>query len=420
MFLQLLTKIRRIEPWHRTLYVMFVVQLSAAIGFSTIFPFLPLYVQSLDSSLGLSVEFLAGLVFSAQAATMMIASPVWGAFADRHGRKLMVQRATFGGAVLVALMGFVTSAEQLIILRAIQGVVTGVVSAVNALVAASAPRERTGYAMGVIQVGLGSGVALGPLIGGVLADAFGYRMAFVITGLLLLVAGLLVSVGVEEQLSADIRQEHRQRSFVADWRNILTATGVPQTYGLTFISTLCRVMLIPIAPLFILTLLPESASVNTFTGLVIGVSAGAGTVAAIFLGRLGDRVGHQKILTLSALAAGLLFLPQTLVTSAWQLLLLQSLSGAAAGGMLPTLGALLARYTRPGDEGSAYGIENSLRAASRAVAPLIGAAIATWFSLRLTFAATGILFLVVAGLALWILPKSHSIGEVITNIDTSG
>lgn len=413
MFLQLLTKVRQIEPWHRTLYIMFGVQLAAAIGFSTIFPFLPLYVRSLDSSLGLSVEILAGLVFSAQAATMMVASPLWGALADRHGRKLMVQRATFGGAVLVALMGFVTSAEQLIVLRAIQGGVTGVISAVNALVAAAAPRERSGYAMGVVQVGLGSGVALGPLIGGVLADAFGYRMAFVMTGLLLFMAGLLVSVGVEEKLSTVSQQQHRQRSFMADWRDILTASGVPQTYSLTFLSTLCRVMLIPIAPLFILTLLPESASVNTFTGLVIGVSAGAGTVAAIFLGRLGDRVGHQKILILSALVAGLLFLPQTLVTSAWQLLLLQTMSGAAAGGMLPTLGALLAGYTRPGDEGSAYGIENSLRSASQAVAPLVGAAIATWFSLRLTFAATGVLFLVVAGLARWLLPKSHSKGEVI-------
>lgn len=413
MFLQLLTKVRQIEPWHRTLYIMFGVQLAAAIGFSTIFPFLPLYVRSLDSSLGLSVEILAGLVFSAQAATMMVASPLWGALADRHGRKLMVQRATFGGAVLVALMGFVTSAEQLIVLRAIQGGVTGVISAVNALVAAAAPRERSGYAMGVVQVGLGSGVALGPLIGGVLADAFGYRMAFVMTGLLLFMAGLLVSVGVEEKLSTVSQQQHRQRSFMADWRDILTASGVPQTYSLTFLSTLCRVMLIPIAPLFILTLLPESASVNTFTGLVIGVSAGAGTVAAIFLGRLGDRVGHQKILILSALVAGLLFLPQMLVTSAWQLLLLQTMSGAAAGGMLPTLGALLAGYTRPGDEGSAYGIENSLRSASQAVAPLVGAAIATWFSLRLTFAATGVLFLVVAGLARWLLPKSHSKGEVI-------
>jgi DHA1 family multidrug resistance protein-like MFS transporter len=124
-------------------------------------------------------------------------------------------------------------------------------------------------------------------------------------------------------------------------------------------------------------------------------------------------VGHQKILILSALVAGLLFLPQMLVTSAWQLLLLQTMSGAAAGGMLPTLGALLAGYTRPGDEGSAYGIENSLRSASQAVAPLVGAAIATWFSLRLTFAATGVLFLVVAGLARWLLPKSHSKGEVI-------
>ena len=91
-------------PWQRTLYIMFVAQLMTAIGFSSIFPFFPLYVKQLGSSTGLSLELLAGLVFSSQAFTMMIASPIWGALADRYGRKLMVERAMFGGSVILLLM----------------------------------------------------------------------------------------------------------------------------------------------------------------------------------------------------------------------------------------------------------------------------------------------------------------------------
>ncbi len=60
-----------------------------AVGFSLVFPFLPLYVKDLGSVTGLSVEMMAGLVIAVQGFTMMLASPLWGAVADRYGRKLM-------------------------------------------------------------------------------------------------------------------------------------------------------------------------------------------------------------------------------------------------------------------------------------------------------------------------------------------
>ena len=71
----------------------------------------------------------------------------------------------FGGAFILLLMAFVQTAEQLVGLRAIQGLITGTVAAANALVAAVVPRQRSGYAMGLLQVGTGCGVALGPMIG---------------------------------------------------------------------------------------------------------------------------------------------------------------------------------------------------------------------------------------------------------------
>jgi DHA1 family multidrug resistance protein-like MFS transporter len=271
------------------------------------------------------------------------------------------------------------------------------------------PRQRLGYAMGVLQVGMAGGIAFGPLLGGFLADAFGYQMAFVSTGLLLFVAGVLVSVGVEEKsLGPAPTAGKSSAGLMADWRTILAAPGVGLTYSLNFLTGLGRMMFVPILPLFVLSLLPEGASINTFTGLVIGISAATGTLTAIYLGRLGDRRGQRQILAACASVAGLLFIPQMLVGAGWQLLLLQALTGAAAGGIMPALAALLAHYTQPGEEGRVYGMENSLRAASRAVAPMAGAAIAAWFGVRLTFAATGLLFWLVAGLALYLLPPTRS------------
>ena len=168
--------------WRRNLYVLFMVQVLSVAGFSLVFPFLPLYVAELGVATKGSVAFWSGLVFSAQAVTMMVSSPIWGAVADRYGRKPMLVRATLGGAVMVVLMGFAQSAEQLVLIRIVQGMLTGVVSATSALVAATVPKEKSGESLGLIQTGIWVGVAVGPLIGGLVSVALGYRASFWITG----------------------------------------------------------------------------------------------------------------------------------------------------------------------------------------------------------------------------------------------
>ena len=161
--------------WKRSFYIILVAQMFTSMGFSPIFPFLPFYIKELDTALGLGTEVLSGLVFSSQALAMALVSPLWGAIADRYGKKPMVVRAMIGGAVTVFLMGFVKTAEQLIFLRICQGLLSGVISATSALTASFAPREKSGYVMGSLQVAVWSGVATGPFIGGILADISGIR-----------------------------------------------------------------------------------------------------------------------------------------------------------------------------------------------------------------------------------------------------
>jgi MFS transporter, DHA1 family, multidrug resistance protein len=395
--------------WQKTLYIMFFAQLMTAVGFSSIFPFLPLYVQELGSSSGLSIELLSGLVFSGQAFTMMLAAPFWGSLADRYGRKLMVERALFGGAVILFLMAFVRSAEELVILRALQGLITGTVAAANALVAAQAPRERAGYAMGMLTVSMGGGIALGPLIGGVIADVFSYSTAFYVTGLLLFLAGVIVFFGIQETFERPVKTTGKQRAFFASWWHILTAKGVNIAYLLRFMGQLASNLILPVAPLFILSLMADPASVNTMTGMVVGISSATTTASAIYMGQLGDRIGHRRIIIFCAIAACILYLIQWQVATALQLLVLQAFVGVAVGGIVPSISALLARFTYPGQEGAVFGLDNSITSGARSVAPMIGAAVAHTANLRATFLAAGILYLALAIVAFRKLPASETI-----------
>lgn len=384
---------------------MAFAQMVSMIGFSSIFPFLPLYVSSLGTVSALPVELCAGLVFSGQAFSMMIAAPIWGTLSDRWGRKLMVERAMFGGAVVLAMMAFVRSAEELVALRILQGLITGVMGAGNALVAGIAPRGRTGYAMGLLQVAMGLGLGLGPMIGGLVADVYGYRAAFVITAALLAIAGVVVLWGVDEQFVAVESGRRTSIDFLGAWKRVLACQGVLLIYALRFVNQMGRIIFIPILPLFILSLIDNPARINSFTGFVIGLSSAATAFFSIYLGRLGDRAGHRRTVVIGMLGAAFLLFLQSLVGAGWQLLVLQMFYGMAMGGIVPGISAMLAITTRPGDEGAVYGLDSSITSGARVFGPLLGVAIAAWLGPRAVFGAAALLYLLAGLLAIRGLPK---------------
>lgn len=406
---------KSVERWQRTLYIIFVVQLISALGFSSSFPFLSFYVEELNSHSGLSDDLLIGLAFSSQAFTMMLAAPLWGMMADRRGRKLMVMRAAFGAAIVVTLMGFVRSAEELIFLRGLQGLVTGVAPATMALVASIAPRERSGYAMGLQQMALWAGISLGPLMGGVIADTFGYQVTYMVTGGLLVSAGLLVWIGVDEEFTPPVLDPNAllpRENLFQQWRSVIRVPGVKSTFGVGSMNWMVRSMLSPFTPLLVAALLVNSEQVATITGLIVGAAALSTTISAYFMGRLSDKIGHRNILIGGTVAAAMLYLPQFMVNNVWQLGILQVLTGIAIGAIMPTISALLAGFTPHGTEGKVYGLQSSLTSGSRTIAPILGSIAVAFLGLRGVFLLAGIIFIFIAAIAIRHLPNlPHETGS---------
>src|SRR5256886_13054905 len=103
-----------------------------------------------------------------------------------------------GGAITVGIMYFAQTPAELVVLRLLQGATSGTVAAATALVAAETPRNRVGWALGIVTSAVALGSAVGPVVGGLAASAFGLRLVFLGGGVLLMIAMLPVLIVVRE------------------------------------------------------------------------------------------------------------------------------------------------------------------------------------------------------------------------------
>ncbi len=383
------------QRWQRNLAATVISQLLSMTAWSFFFPFIPLYLQTLGVRGDDAAAQWAGVIAAAAALSMAIFQPIWGSQADRVGRKPMLLRAMLGLGVVTLLMGFAASPEQLLVLRFIQGAVSGTNSASNALVASCTPRHRLGFALGLNQVAMFVGSSVGPLGGGLIANAFGYRASFYVAAVFILLGTAIVAVVIQEDFKRPALQV-AGASFRKEIRSLLGSTTVSMAIVVIFLIQFGATIVTPILSLFIVQL-NGSENAAVVAGVVLASTGGASAVSALVLGRMSDRTGHVRVLTICLLGAALCYFPQAAVGQVWQLMLLQVLVGLFLGGLMPTANVLLASAVAPSQRGVAFGLTAAATSVASAAAPLSGAAIATLAGMRVVFVATGLLYAIGCG-----------------------
>ncbi|MCL5263592.1 MAG: MFS transporter [Chloroflexi bacterium] len=379
-----------LEKWQRNLIVLWFAQLMAMVGYSFVFPFIPLYVQTLGVHGATAAAQWSGVIEAVSAVAMAIAQPIWGNMADRLGRKPMVVRSILGNAIAIILMAFATSPEQLVALRFIQGAVTGTIAASNALVSTTTPKHRLAFALGVLPVAVFAGSSMGPLVGGIIADTFGYKTTFVIAGLMLLLDTLLVAGLVSEDFTRPQPGTQQRGAWAETW-SLMTMAVMPILIGVIFLIQLGGLIVAPVLPLYVADL-HGSENAATVAGVILAATGVTSAISAVGVGRISDRVGHSLVLTVCLLGAAIIYFPQSFVQETWQLFALRLVLGIFLGGLMPSAYALLAGLVAPARRAAAFGLCATAFALANAIGPLSGAGVATQWGMRSVFLTAGTLF----------------------------
>ncbi|WP_072008744.1 multidrug efflux MFS transporter [Pantoea agglomerans] len=384
---------RTIEPWKINLISVWFGCFFTGLAISQIIPFLPLYLEQLGITGGESLSLWSGLTFSITFVVSAAVAPLWGSLADRKGRKLMLLRAAFGMGVVILLQAFVTEAWQLLLLRALMGLTSGYIPNAMALVAAQVPRERSGWALSCVSTGQIGGVILGPMLGGLLADWVGLRTVFIVTAALLMVSFLVTLFLIKETGYTPVSKKEKLSG-----REVFRSLDNPKLMLCLFFTTMviqmCNGSVNPILTLFVRELAPTAENIAFLSGVIAALPGVSALLAAPRLGRLGDRIGTQRILLATMVISLLLFIAMSFVNSTTQLGVLRFLLGFADGAMMPAVQTLLVRHSRDNITGRIFGYNQSFMYLGNVAGPLLGAAVSAVAGFRWVFFATAVVVLI--------------------------
>lgn len=381
------------ESWRVNLISVWFGCFFTGLAISQILPFLPLYISQLGVTSHEALSMWSGLTFSVTFLISAIVSPMWGSLADRKGRKLMLLRASLGMAIAILLQAFATNVWQLFLLRGVMGLTSGYIPNAMALVASQVPRERSGWALSTLSTAQISGVIGGPLMGGFIADHVGLRAVFCITAALLVVSFLVTLFLIKEGVRPTIKKSERL-SGKAVFASLSHPALVISLFFTTMVIQLCNGSIGPILALFIKSMVPDSSNIAFLSGLIASVPGISALISAPRLGKLGDRIGTERILMATLIFAVVLFFAMSWVTTPLQLGVLRFLLGFADGAMLPAVQTLLVKYSSDQITGRIFGYNQSFMYLGNVAGPLMGATVSAMAGFRWVFIATASIVLI--------------------------
>lgn len=345
------------------LLVLVIVFINFA-GFSLIIPLLPFYGEQLGAS-----PVQVTLLFAAYSFGGIFGEIWWGRSSDRHGRKRILMFTTALAALTYVAFAFVSDYWLALAIRVLTGFFSGTVGVCQSYIADVTRPEERARSIGLLGAALNLGFAVGPAMGGLLADPAagmaGFRLPILVSAAIAGLAAIWSAfVLVETHAPGSARP-------LPDWGQALRFVG---THALL-------VRLFAIAAIGIGAFASMEAVFGLWTahnfgwsthevGLTfIAVGATGFLVQILLIGAANRRFGEARVIVggLTVLAASMLLQPIIRDPVAAVVLMATLMGGHSIA--FPTAGALISRSIGGEIQGSINGLLMASNALARIVTP---------------------------------------------------
>jgi MFS family permease len=375
------------DPRRSLLSVPFAAVTAATFVFFTyvgvLVPLVPTYIE--DELRG--GELGVGLAIASFAGVAIAVRPLIGRLIARYGRRAVM----IGGALLAAasgsLYGFVDSLPALLVLRGLTGAgEAGLFVAAMTLVIDLSPPDRRAEAASYFSVAVFGGLGIGPIVGEAIMHGSGFRVAFVVGGVLA-VAAAIVSITTPGHAVAEVVD--RQPAVRGGWLHpSAVGPGVVLASGMAAFAVLSA-------------FLPDHAHALGMSGSagLFAVYSAVCLVLRVAGARVPERLGPRTAVTMALITLGLGMTMLAAVDHAWALWAAAVTVGVGMAFMYPSLMAFTVDHTPDVERPQAIASFTMFFEAGTAVGGLALGALADVFGKRSGFAAA----VVLCAIGLWLL-----------------
>jgi MFS family permease len=364
-------------------------------GVAQIFALVPTYLREMGVQQADRLAFVGlftSLIFVVGAPLV----PLWGAWADKYSRKVVIVRSALVEAVVFVGVALSREPWQLAVSMLLIGLQLGNTGVMLAGIRDVTPKARLGTTIALFGASGPIGFAAGPVLAGILIDGLGWSLpaVFTVSALLSVGTALLVALG-----SREIRPEVVPTGRVVSLafgalRGVLADAVVRRIFLIFGVSYLATQMSRPYIPVLVEGLAGTGPGLASAIALVAGTAALVGAVVSPLGGMLGDRIGFRPILVAALGGAGLVLLLMPIVPSVASLALLAVVLGASTATVSAMVFGLLATEIPPERRSATLNLVYLPLYAAGIAGPAIGAAASSLSGVPAPFVVGGVVFLV--------------------------
>jgi DHA1 family multidrug resistance protein-like MFS transporter len=394
--------------WRRNLFAITGACFIGFTGFTLVMPFLPLYFTQLGLTDVGDIAFWSGISLGITPAMTAMLSPLWGKLSDRFGRKIMVERSLICFVITMVMFAYVTKPWHVFAIRAFQGLFAGYGALGLAMAAESAPPGKMASAIGMVQTAQRLGPALGPVIGGVLAQLVGLRNAFFFASAFYLIGLLLVFFMYHEPKTQPAKAVESTGKTRVTFRNVLAFQHFVLLMGVIFAVQFVDKSLGPILPLYIAELGVTPDRVPIVSGILFGVLAATASVGHHLTGKMLKAHPPRTIIGVVSAIAGV-----AILLFVWQPSIAILIAAIAVFGVTVGIGMTAAYATAGGiiphnARATGFGFLTSASLSGLALSPIASGFVAAR-SIRLVFAIDAVLLALIAAVVVRAMSASFRV-----------